>query len=465
MNPVVIIPTFHTGRRHRPGSNAVATYDHATPLNEPGELDRCLTSLEKVDDLGLVVVLVSAEAAISRQAEEKVRAIVAAHPQLNVMVVGQDALALIRQRMEQLNVGKLDYEIGLSGYGATRNVGLVVASVLGFDAAVFIDDDEVIDSPRFLHEAMYGLGKLTRKGIPILAKTGYYINDQGSYLSKWEDAWYNRFWQQGAAFNQWITAAMKGPRLSRSNHVCGGCLAVHKEAYRRLAFDPWIARGEDLDYMLDLRMYGSDIWFDNKWKLRHLPPESASEGDRFRQDIFRWIYEYRKLEYSRALIDLQQVKPESLEPYPGPFLEPGLARRIAITALLRSFARDDKKAYRRAAKAARKEAQVFAERNCAKYFSFQYTWPELISRVEGDQMLARALVNSALVVHEAMQEGQPMPQAPAPASQSAKAAQPMPESQPRPSRQPQRPPVAPRSTNIDPGATTEIRLNLSDFED
>ncbi len=461
----MIIPTFHTGRRHRPGSNAVATYDHATPLNEPGELDRCLTSLEKVDDLGLVVVLVSAEAAISRQAEEKVRAIVAAHPQLNVMVVGQDALALIRQRMEQLNVGKLDYEIGLSGYGATRNVGLVVASVLGFDAAVFIDDDEVIDSPRFLHEAMYGLGKLTRKGIPILAKTGYYINDQGSYLSKWEDAWYNRFWQQGAAFNQWITAAMKGPRLSRSNHVCGGCLAVHKEAYRRLAFDPWIARGEDLDYMLDLRMYGSDIWFDNKWKLRHLPPESASEGDRFRQDIFRWIYEYRKLEYSRALIDLQQVKPESLEPYPGPFLEPGLARRIAITALLRSFARDDKKAYRRAAKAARKEAQVFAERNCAKYFSFQYTWPELISRVEGDQMLARALVNSALVAHEAMQEGQPMPQAQAPASQSAKAAQPMPESQPRPSRQPQRPPVAPRSTNIDPGATTEIRLNLSDFED
>lgn len=113
------------------------------------------------------------------------------------------------------------------------------------------------------------------------------------------------------------------PRLSRSNHVCGGCLAVHKEAFRRLAFDPWITRGEDLDYMLDLRMYGSDIWFDNQWVLRHLPPRTASEGTRFRQDIFRWLYEYRKLEYSRALIDLQQVKPASLEPYPGPFLERG----------------------------------------------------------------------------------------------------------------------------------------------
>lgn len=305
---------------------------------------------------------------------------------------------------------------------------------------------------------MYGLGKLTRKGIPILAKTGYYINDQGSYLSKWEDVWYNRFWQQGAAFNQWITTAMKGPRLSRSNHVCGGCLAVHKEAFRRLAFDPWISRGEDLDYMLNLRMYGSDIWFDNKWKLRHLPPESASEGDRFRQDIFRWIYEYRKLEYSRALIDLQQVKAESLEPYPGPFLEPGLARRIALTALLRSFARDDKKAYRRAAKAARKEAQVFAERNCAKYFSFQYTWPELIARVEGDQMLARALVNSALVAHDAPMAAAPQGARMAPGA-DVMAAAPQPAAAERPM------PVAPRGAGIDPGATTEIRLNLSDFED
>lgn len=85
-----------------------------------------------------------------------------------------------------------------------------------------------------------------------------------------------------------------GPRLQRVDHqghaaaracrarihVCGGCLAVHKEAFRRLAFDPWITRGEDLDYMLDLRMYGSDIWFDNQWVLRHLPPLHRKRGHR-----------------------------------------------------------------------------------------------------------------------------------------------------------------------------------------
>ncbi len=306
-------------------------------------------------------------------------------PQINTLVMGAPELALVRQRMEQLNIGLLRTQIGLSGYGAVRNLGLVVANTLGFDAVVFLDDDEVIDEPHFLQRAMYGLGKLTKKGIPILAKTGYYLNEQGSYLSKWEDKWYNHFWQQGRAFNEWISSAMKGPRLSRSNHVCGGCLAVHKEAFKRLAFDPWIARGEDLDYMLNLRMYGSDIWFDNKWVLRHLPPKTQSEGDRFRQDIFRWIYEYRKLEFRRALIDLQwfdnkwvlrhlppktqsegdrfrqdifrwiyeyrklefrralidlqQDKPQSLEPYPGPFLEPGLVGRIRRTAFLRSLGR------------------------------------------------------------------------------------------------------------------------------
>ena len=375
----------------------VTTYDHPTAPNQDGELGRCLKSLEKVEGLGLVVILVSADVSLEMQAAEKVQAIAAEHPGVTTLVIGAAELALIEQRMAQQNIEPLTKEIGLQGYGAIRNLGLLVANVLGFDAVVFLDDDEVIDDPKFLQKAMYGLGKLTRQGVPIVAKTGYYINEKGSYLSKWEDKWYNHFWQQGRAFNEWISAAMKGPRLSRSNHVCGGCLAIHKEAFRRLAFDPWITRGEDLDYMLDLRMYGSDIWFDNQWVLRHLPPRTNSEGTRFRQDIFRWLYEYRKLEYSRALIDLQQVKPASLEPYPGPFLEPGLLRRIRITAWLRSFARDDKRAYRLAAKAATGAAQAYAEANCAKYFEFQYVWPEAMNRLESDQILSEALVRSSLL--------------------------------------------------------------------
>ncbi len=369
MNPVVIIPTFIYPRRHRGGSDVVSFYDHTTAPNQAGELGRCLESLAKVEGLGLVIVLVSADVSIEAQAAEKVQMVCNEHPEVTTLVIGAPELALVEQRMAQQNIERLSKEIGLTGYGAIRNLGLIIANTLGFDAVVFLDDDEVVDDPQFLTKAMYGLGKLTKQGVPILAKTGYYLNGKGSFLSNWEDKWYNRFWQQGRAFNEWISAAMRGPRLSRSNHVCGGCLAIHKEAFRRLAFDPWITRGEDLDYMLNLRMYGSDIWFDNHWVLRHLPPNTPSEGTRFRQDIFRWLYEYRKLEYSR----------------------------VRLTAWLRSFACSDKKAYRRAAKAATGEASAYAEANCAKYFEFQYVWPEAMNRLESDQLLSNALVKSSML--------------------------------------------------------------------
>lgn len=398
MNPALIISTYISGSKRRGDSKGIiANYDHTTGIHEEGELGRCLKSLEGVEDLGLVIILVSADRSIEYEATDKVRNIVADHPSLNVIVIGAAELAIIRERMEQLKIERVNQQIGLVGYGAMRNLGLVVANTLGFDAVVFIDDDEVIDDPEFMHKAMYGLGKLTVNGIPILAKTGYYINDQGSYYSKWKDKWYNRFWQQGSAFNEWIRKAMEGSRLSRSNHVCGGCLAIHKEAFRRLAFDSWIPRGEDLDYMIDLRMFGSDIWFDNQWQLRHLPPPSPHEGARFRQDIYRWIYEHFKIEYSHSLIDLQKVTAASLQPYPGPFLERGLGRRISITAYLRSLVRPDKKAYRRAAKEAHNEAVRYAERNCKNYFEFQQIWPQIMDRIDSDKVLTAALVKSALI--------------------------------------------------------------------
>ena len=407
MNPVIVIPTFVSARRRKEGGSVLTTYDHATPISQPGELPRLLASLQKVRGAGQIIVV--SEPSIENQAAEKVQSVVSRFPSLNTVVIGAPELALIQQRMEQLGLGKLQKEIGLSGYGAVRNLGLVMADVLGFDSVVFLDDDEVVDDADFLQKAMYGLGKLTKKGIPILAKTGFYFNSEGSYLSKSQDKWYN--------------------------HTCGGCLALHKEAFKRLSFDPWIARGEDLDYMLDLRMYGSDIWFDNQWSLRHLPPETESEGTRFRQDIFRWLYEYRKMEYSRTQIDLLQVKPSSLEPYPGPFLEPGITKRIRLTAFLRSLARPDKKAYRKAAKAATGEATTYAQRNCSKYFEFQFVWPELMARMENDQILRTALMQSAAQRQASAGNG-------ADRLASAQAA------------------IA--AAGIDPGVTSEIRLNVAE---
>ncbi len=426
MNPVVLIPTYISARRRTDAGPVTATYDHTTTLSTQGELPRCLDSLRKVRGLGQIVILVAAESAIENQAVNKIRDVADHFSDLDITVVGSPELAIVRQRMGQLGVSVGD-EIGLTGYGAVRNLGLLVADMLDFDAAVFLDDDAVVEDEAFLEKAMYGLGKLTRRGIPILAKTGYYLNKEGSYRSSRSQKWYDRFWEQGRAFNEWIEKAMHGPRLSRSNHVCGGCLALHREAFRRVSFDPWIARGEDLDYMLDLRMYGSDIWFDNQWNMRHLPPDTPREGLRFRQDIFRWLYEHRKVEYARTQIDLLQIKPQSLLPYPGPFLQPGVAKRAKRTAWLRSIGRPDGKGYRKAAKSATTDAARYAEENCANYFQFQFKWPTIMARLENDVIMQSALAGSSNQEKERIHEMRAATRA---------------------------------AGGVSPGETTEIRLNL-----
>lgn len=444
MNPVIVIPTYISARQRREGSNILTTYDHTTPLTQSGELGRCLESLQKVQGLGQIVILVVSEASIETQAAEKVQAVASQFPDLNIAVIGAAEHALIQQRFEQLGMKKYGKEISLTSYGAIRNLGLVVANVLGFDAVVFVDDDEIVEDAGFLQKAVYGLGKLTKRGIPILAKTGFYYNADGNYHSMSQNKWYNYFWQQGKAFNKWINKAMSGPRLSRSNHVCGGCFSLHKEAFKRVSFDPWISRGEDLDYLLGLRMYGSDMWFDNQWSLVHLPPETLSEGTRFRQDIFRWLYEFRKIEYSRTQIDLLQVRPSSLEPYPGPFLEAGIETRIRRTAFLRSLARPDKRAYRKAAKAATGEAKTYAQRNCSKYFEFQFAWPELMARTENDSILQTALIQSTeqrQQVVDSRQGGVAQEGRGARAARGGNADQ------------------VPR---VDPGTTSEIRLDIAE---
>lgn len=389
LNPVIIIPTYCGGRRRAIRYDVVSTYDHMTPLAHQGELPRCLASLRDAHIDVPVIILVVSEQGIEEQASQKIRGIAAAHGNgLDISIMDAQKLAELYSRADQMGLSSIKDGISLTGYGSIRNLGLALAAIIGYTEVIYIDDDEVIDDMDFVEKACYGLGKLTQKGIPILVKTGYYTDKEGRYKAKIKNAWYDRYWKQGEMFNEWIERAMSGPRLSRSNGAYGGCMAIHREAYRRVSFDPWISRGEDLDYMLNVRMYGSDVWFDNKWTLRHLPPAERTEAQRFRQDIYRWIYQNRKLEYSKTQIDLLQISPRSLYPYPGPFLESSITSRVFITALLRAIGRSPyRKGYFKAAMAARREAKAYAEIFCSKYFEFQFGWPETIAQLENDAVL------------------------------------------------------------------------------
>ncbi|MDR1359281.1 MAG: hypothetical protein LBJ48_08050, partial [Coriobacteriales bacterium] len=388
MNPCIIIPTYIGSKRYKPSIDVLTTYDHVTALSHQGELPRCLQSLADVGVRCPIFVLVVSEQGIEQAATEKVAEILATFAsELDLRMIDYEVLDRLNLRVDALGIGSIKEGAGLTGYGAVRNLGLLVAAAGNYAECIFIDDDEIVDDPEFLDKAIYGLGKLTKTGVPVLVKTGFFADRQGNWKSSQKNAWYNRFWRQGELFNAWITKAMSGARLSRSNGLYGGLCAIHREAFIRVSFDPWIPRGEDLDYLLNIRMYGGDVWFDNQWHISHIPPSTHNESQRFRQDIYRWIYEHCKLEYSKSQIDLIQIAPHSLDPYPGPFLEHSIGRRVFITALLRMIGRaQDRKGYFRAAMSAQREAKAYAESFCDRYFEFQIGWPQIVNLLEADPL-------------------------------------------------------------------------------
>lgn len=386
--PCVIIPTFWTRRRGRTPDNLLAVYDHPTPVDEDGTLPACLQSLQDVEGLGRVVLIVAAtDPSIEHQAEDRVRDILADFPGIDALVFGPAEMGSLHRRLEQLEFADMLSGLSLVGYGAVRNVGLIAGAVLGCESVVFVDDDQIITDKGFLLRASDGLGMRLDDGRAVLAKTGYYTDESGAYQRHVSPHWSDMYWRQNDAFNHALASVDVPPRIKATSLAFGGCLALHKDMYQNVSFDPWVMRGEDIDYVINARMHGGDVFLDGEWSVIHKPPKLSSEALQFRQDVYRFIYEHRKLEFAKSQVDLRQVSPESMAPYPGPFLAAGVAWRATVTAVLRGVSRKEGGRYLRIARLAMNEAADYARENCQNYFDFQRRWPILMDRIWDDVAL------------------------------------------------------------------------------
>lgn len=394
MNPVIVIPTYWSRTDDLVSVGDVGIYDHSTPISKPlPELETCLRSLEKVRGVLRVIVLVVAPPSFADSARARVDGICRHHPNLNPLVIGRNEAQEVVRAIDRVAPGLDGEPCSLRGYGAIRNMGLAVAATLGHDVVVFLDDDEVALDEDFLIDAVYGIGLETRQGLPIQAKSGYYLDREDSpYASVAKPRWCDRWWTKREEFNEWMHRALTGTRISRSNYVCGGCFAIGAEAFCSVAFDPLITRGEDLDYLFNLRMYGFDVWFDNQWCVKHLPPKVPSHAARYLQNVYRWNYEVKKLEASRDIISLRHVTPESLRPYPASWIEPRtLRKRIARTTLRRFIAGPERREYLELLLHGRGEAERWAASVARDYFAFQTYWPRIMASLWEDRALERTL--------------------------------------------------------------------------
>ena len=394
MNPAIVIPSYWA-EGDQPGAlGERGVYDYTTPIDKPlPELESCLSSLEQVRGVIRVIVLVVAPPECEDSARARVESICRAHPTLGTLVVGAREAAHVERAVGRMAHHVTGETVSLRGYGAIKNMGLAVAAIFGHDVVVFLDDDEVVLDEDFLINAVYGLGSLTRQNLKILAKSGFFIDRFDSPYAEPSDAWSEKYWSKAVDFNRVMERAQTSPsRITRSNHLCGGCCALHAEAYSRVPFDPYITRGEDLDYVLNLRALGLDAWFDNAWYVRAQPPEEmAPTPSIFMQDVHRWLYEYRKLDALNSRRDLRTITSESLKPYPGNWLSQDVRRRVFQTALRRLVTGPDRLSYLRILTRGRYDADRFAQSASTRYLSFAMVWPSIVAALWGDPLLQGAL--------------------------------------------------------------------------
>lgn len=392
MNPTIVIPSYWAGDPAE--LRAPGAYDHTSDLAAAHpELDRCLASLEQVRRVPRIIVLLVCPQPATARIAERVQGIIDEHPSLEITLVTNREASVIIERVGSIAPNVRGETVSLRGYGAIRNMGLACAAILGHDAVVFLDDDEVVLSPDFMDKALYGLGHETRQRLPILAKSGYFYNRSGSPLADTskKNGITTRWWTKRIEFNRWMEKALAGTRISRSNYVCGGCFAVHARAFKRVAFDPYITRGEDLDYLFNMRLLGMDVWFDNAWVVKHLPPAQTEEAPRFMQNVYRWFYERAKLQYAARRPEINSVTAASLMPYPGPWISSGLDERVRKTALVRALLTREHAGYWRIYRHGIGEACEYASAHAEDYLRFVSFWPSIVQGLAGDRTLAALL--------------------------------------------------------------------------
>jgi GT2 family glycosyltransferase len=400
-NPLVIIPSYWTKgestrqaaserRRHHGGAGGVdAPFAHPTALSDehPPLLD-CLNSLRGVEGLGRIAVLVAADdSAIEVRADERVRSIIEQFPELEIFVFGSTEAGSLFRRLEQLELAGMCRAFSIKSYGAVRNLGLAVAAVLGSDIVVFIDDDELVSTPDFLKKAVFGIGHPIHSGGYLFAKSGLVTDMQNNYYTDRERPWSDLFWHFDEIFNKAIQLALRPPQLHRAQFAFGGCLAVHREMYTKIAFDPWIMRGEDVDYVINARLHGGNIYLDDQWSIRHNSSGSRSAAARFRQNVYRFVYEHRKLEFAKSQVDLEQVSPASLMPFPGEFIASSISLRAFVTGILHAISGPERSDFWHVSFESLSRASLYARENCVNYFALQRMWSHTMNKLWRDVAL------------------------------------------------------------------------------
>ncbi len=374
MKNLVFIPTYWKDN----GDKDEYVFDHPSLVSLKGTLGRTLQSFAKKKLPYDVFIL---PVPLKKNVEFKVKQIVKKFSKLNIYVLTKKRYLEIIKKVKRTDVSKeFKTQINLQDYSDVRNFGLIYAIINNYDNIMMIDDDEVIDGDYF-NKAIKGIG-VKINGKKLLGKTGYYIDKSGIYPMKQKDPKIRRLWLKGIYITKAINKAINNKeRFNNTTIALGGSMVINKELFWHVPFDPYITRGEDIDYLMNAKHFGYQFLMDKELKVLHLPPKGFAPGwTKLRRDIYRFIYLKEKLKFLKISI-------KDTQPYPGFFLSKNLKYKIIKTN--KNYAEDcieknklsEAKEYIKNSTEILGAANEYAKQNAKKYFSFQKEWEKFAREI------------------------------------------------------------------------------------
>ena len=397
MKVTMVIPSYW-GRESRIGwQKGDAIYDHPIPLDHEGTLLRAIESIKILQDkdFQLAIIAVPTTKDIDTEVEAKVETIIksVSHD------VGVDILLFGPSHLEKIHDiffrnGKEDYTdiLELRGYSNIRNLCLFIPHILNSDISVLIDDDEVFEDKEFMSKAKEHIGN-DFEGKPVLAVAGYYLQKDGGYLVKSDSDEWTKSWKKNEKMNEGFRNYIgTGARLKVTPFVFGGNMVIHRDIYMNVPFDPNVTRGEDIDFLMNAKMFGYNFYLDNQLSIKHLPPPKTHPvWRRLREDIYRFIYQRAKIESQKDIEGMTRIYPEDFDPYPGYFFKSDLDEIIETSCKMLSeqyLDEDDKVASKETLRnitLAKTEANPQFD-PFEKMCNFQNRWQKMMEFVDNDDI-------------------------------------------------------------------------------
>ena len=384
----VVVPTYW-------GPSHVPIYDHPTPLSGTSTLPALLESLSNqvgAGEFGVLILVASVSVEWEAVAWTRVQSLVAPFAErLHLRVADARAAHGLEQRVWAAGY---KYQLaGMRGYGAVRNMQLLIPAILGAELVIALDDDEVVDGD-YVRRAAELVGT-ARQGDDIVGVAGLYADETGEILLEENDSVENLILHKSIFMNQAYRRFLAGDdRLKRTPLALGGNMVFSRALFAEVGFDPSITRGEDIDYVINAQLKGVSFFMDRELVVTHLPPRHYETPAycRMRQDVMRFLYEREKLR-------IGGLDASAFDPYPGELLGDDLEEHAragldaTVTEPLAALLGDPASIM--------EEALAAAKQLAPRYFEFAERWPRLMDVVSNDPELQKqiAAAGSSSSVH------------------------------------------------------------------